>query len=168
MLCIPGPGAPFLPCDGQGQAMVNAERIGQGGIEDHMPVVGSDGRPVGMVDAVEGDYLKLTRNDPAAGGGHRWLPRSTIAGLDGGMVRLSLPAAQAAEAMLDERAVAERLALDPDAAAAAFGRPVDDAPHGSRAHKHGPKGQREHGQSGQQPGPPGRTSTAAFPDGKPR
>jgi len=147
--------------------MVNAERIGEGQIEDHMPVVGSDGRHVGIVDAVEGDYLKLSREDPAAGGTHRWLPRSTIAGLDGGMVRLSLPADQAGEAMLDEREVTQRIALDPEAAAA-FGRPVDDDPHGSRAHKHGPKGQREHGQSGQQPGPPGRTSTAAFPDGKPR
>jgi len=148
--------------------MADATQDRGGRIEGHMAVVGSDGRHVGIVDAVEGDYLKLSRNDPESGGGHRWLPRSTIAGLDGGMVRLSLPAAQAAEAILDEQAVAQRIALDPDAAAA-FGLPTDDHPHGSRADAHGgPKGQREHGQSGQQPGPPGRLSTAAVPDGKPR
>ena len=138
--------------------MANASDIERGLIRDHMPVVGSDGRHFGTVDRVEGDYIKLTAQDPAAGGGHRWLPLSTVAGLDGGIVRLSLPAEQAREACLSEQQLAQRLALDPDAAAA-FGRPTDDAPHGSRGKAHGgPKGQREHGQSGQAPGPPGETS----------
>jgi hypothetical protein len=138
--------------------MADAARIARGEIQDHMPVTGSDGRPLGTVDRVEGDFIKLMRNDPNAGGGHHWLPLSTVAGLDGGVVRLSMPAAQAESAWLDEAEVARRLTLDPDAAAA-FGRPDDGMPHGSRAHAHGgPKGQREHGQSGQAPGPPGQTS----------
>jgi hypothetical protein len=138
--------------------MANAARIARGEIQDHMPVTGSDGRPLGTVDRVEGDFIKLMRNDPNVGGGHHWLPLSTVAGLDGGVVRLSMPAAQAESAWLDEAEVARRLTLDPNAGAA-FGRPDDGAPHGSRAHAHGgPKGEREHGQSGQAPGPAGQTS----------
>lgn len=138
--------------------MANASQIARGQIGDHMPVVGSDGKPFGTVDRVEGEFIKLARNSPESGEGHRYLPLSTVAGLDGGLVRLSMPATQAGEACLSEGEVAQRLALDPDAAAA-FGRPTDDEPHGSRAHAHGgPKGQREHGQSGQAPGPPGQTS----------
>jgi hypothetical protein len=137
--------------------MAHAARIARGEIQDHMPVTGSDGRPLGTVDRVEGDFIKLMRNDPNVGGGHHWLPLSTVAGLDGGVVRLSMPAAQAESAWLDEAEVARRLTLDPDAGAA-FCRPDDKAPHGSRAHAHGgPKGEREHGQSGQAAGPPGQT-----------
>jgi hypothetical protein len=141
--------------------MANAWRIAHGQVQDHMPVVGSDGRHLGTVDRVEGNYIKLTRTDPDSGGGHEWLPVSTVAGLDGGLVRLSMPAAQAAEALIPEPEMRQRLALDPDAGAA-LGRPADDDPHGSRAHAHGgPKGKREHGQSGQAAGPPGETSFGA-------
>jgi hypothetical protein len=127
-------------------------------IHDHMPVIGSDGRHLGVVDRVEGRYLKLTASDPAAGGVHRFLPVSTVAVVEGGLVRLGVPAAQAGEACLNAGELEQRLALGPDARAA-FGRPDDDRRHGSRAHAHGgPKGQREHGQSGQAPGPPGQTS----------
>ena len=139
--------------------MAKASDIAQGRIIDHMPVVGSDGRHVGTVDAVEGELIRLTRSDPASGGEHRWLPRTTVAGVDGGVVRLSMPAGQASEAMETEASLARQAALDPDTAAARRGRPVDDAPHGSRAHAHGgPKGQREHGQSGQAAGSLGQTS----------
>ncbi|WP_149539203.1 DUF2171 domain-containing protein [Siccirubricoccus phaeus] len=147
--------------------MANAQRLERGEIPDHAPVVGSDGRPVGMVDRVEGEYLKLMRGEA---GEHRWLPRSTVAGLEGGLVRLSLPALQAPAAMLGEAEVAGRLASDPDAGPA-FGRPEDDAPHGSRAHAHGgPKGKRQHGQSGSvsgnRGGPPGQTSFGVSPNRK--
>ena len=138
--------------------MANASGLARGEIGDHMPVVGSDRQPFGTVDRVEGEFIKLARNSPESGEGHRYLPLSTVAGLEGGLVRLSMPAAQAAAACITEAEMAQRLALDPDAAAS-LGRPTDDAPHGSRAHAHGgPKGQREHGQSGQAPGPPGQTS----------
>ena len=72
-------------------------------------------------------------------------------------MRLSLPAQQAEQSCLTEGEVADRLSLDPDAAAS-FGRPRDEEPHGSRGRKQGLTGQREHGQSGQAPGPPGETS----------
>jgi hypothetical protein len=142
--------------------MANAARIEAGEIQDHMPVIGSDGRPFGTVDKVEGEYIKLARSDDASGGRHRWVPLTLVAGLDGGQLRLSMPAAQAEEAALDTDEVMRRLALDPDAAAA-FGQHTDDEPHGSRAQAHGgPKGQREHGQSGSisgnQGGPGGQTS----------
>ncbi len=141
--------------------MANAWRTSLGEIQDHMPVVGSDGRHLGTVDRVEGNYIKLTRSDPGSGGGHEYLPVSTVAGLDGGLVRLSMPAAQAAEALVSEPEMQQRLDLDPDAGAA-LGRPADDEPHGSRAKAHGgPKTQREHGQSGQASGPPGQTSFGA-------
>lgn len=138
--------------------MAKASDIAQGRIADHMPVVGSDGRPVGTVDAVEGELIRLTRSDSESGGEHRWLPRSTVAGVDGGVVRLSMPAAQARDAMEAEASLAREAVLDPDATARR-GKLVDDAPHGSRAHAHGgPKGEWQHGQSGQAAGPPGQTS----------
>ena len=143
--------------------MANTEDLDAGRIPDHTPVVGSDGRHLGTVDRVEGEYVKLSRSDPEAGGMHHWLPLRIVAGLEAGIVRLSLPASQAREAWLNEHEVAERIALDP-AEAARFGRAVpsdDSGPQGgSRAHAHdGPKGERrEHGQSGQQPGSPGETS----------
>jgi hypothetical protein len=140
--------------------MANAERMERGEIQEHMPVVGSDGRPFGTVDRIAGDYIKLSRSDTLAGGGHRYLPRSTVAGLDGGLVRLSMPAEQAGQATLTEAEMAQRLALDA-AEGARVGAAPDERPHGSRAHAHGgPKGKREHGTSGQAPGPGGRLSTA--------
>ena len=51
--------------------MVDAARLAQGEIQDHMPVVGSDGRHLGTVDRVEGDFIKLTGAEDAPGGRHR-------------------------------------------------------------------------------------------------
>jgi hypothetical protein len=63
-------------------------------IRDHQPVVGSDGEPVGTVDAVEGERIKLARSDPQAGGEHHYIPLSAIANVDHA-VRLAQPAAEA-------------------------------------------------------------------------
>ncbi|WP_426957887.1 DUF2171 domain-containing protein [Muricoccus radiodurans] len=95
--------------------MVNAARIAAGEIQDHMPVIASDGQPIGTVDGVEGDFIKLTKTDPASGGEHRYIPLTTVAGLDGGVVRLSMPSGQAAQALVTETVMKERLSLDPDA-----------------------------------------------------
>jgi hypothetical protein len=129
--------------------MVSTPQSEHSEIQGQMPVVGSDGRPVGTVDHLDGEFIKLTRSDDASGGRHRWLPCSLVAGLDGGQVRLSVPAAQAEEAVLDEDEAQRRMTLDPDGRRE-FGQPDDGGePHGSRAQAHGgPKGQREHGQSG--------------------
>jgi hypothetical protein len=65
-------------------------------IEEHMPIVGSDGRPVGTVDRVEGNRIKLTRSGDQTGGGqHHILPLDAVASCNGGWVRLSMPAEEA-------------------------------------------------------------------------
>ncbi len=44
-------------------------------INEHMEVLGSDGKHVGTVDHLEGvNQIKLTKNDPAAKGTHRFIP----------------------------------------------------------------------------------------------
>ena len=70
--------------------MANASQI-----REHMEVVGSDGQHVGTVDKVEGDRIKLTKNDPQAGGQHRFIPLSTVASVEQDTVRLNLTADQA-------------------------------------------------------------------------
>ncbi|MFT8243600.1 DUF2171 domain-containing protein [Roseomonas sp. BN140053] len=129
--------------------MVNAAKIQQGEIQDHMPVVGSDGQPFGVVDSVRGEYIKLTRTDPLSGGEHRYIPLTTVAGLDGGMVRLSMPAEQMKQACLGETEMQQILSLDPDAKTR-LGE-EQDGPHGSRAKAQGGKGEREHGTEGKSP-----------------
>ncbi|MGE3148489.1 MAG: DUF2171 domain-containing protein [Pseudorhodoplanes sp.] len=43
-------------------------------IKEHMEVLGSDGQHVGTVDHMEGaDRIKLTKNDPSAGGKHHFI-----------------------------------------------------------------------------------------------
>lgn len=64
-------------------------------IREHMAVLGSDGQHVGTVDAVEGARIKLTRNDPAAGGEHHYLHLDMVAQVDGDTVRLTRTAQQA-------------------------------------------------------------------------
>jgi hypothetical protein len=49
--------------------MVNASKI-----REHMQVFGSCGNRIGTVDRVEGDFLKLTKSDPEAGGQHHFFP----------------------------------------------------------------------------------------------
>ena len=44
-------------------------------IKAHMEVLGSDGKHVGIVDNMEGsERIKLTKNDPKAGGKHHFIP----------------------------------------------------------------------------------------------
>ena len=47
-------------------------------IRERMEVVGSDGQHVGTVDHVEGGRIKLTRNDPAAGGEHHYIQSDQV------------------------------------------------------------------------------------------
>jgi hypothetical protein len=68
--------------------MANASQV-----QEHMEVVGSDGQHVGTVDKLEGDRIKLTRNDPAAGGEHHYLSVAMLDKVDGSTVRLNQPAA---------------------------------------------------------------------------
>lgn len=64
-------------------------------IREHMDVVGSDGEHVGTVDRVQGDTIKLTRNDPAAQGQHHEIPLAWVSDVQGDTARLNIPAAQA-------------------------------------------------------------------------
>jgi hypothetical protein len=57
-------------------------------IREHMEVLGSDGGHVGVVDKVEGNRIKLTRKDPAAGGTHHFLPLDWVNSVEGA-VRLN-------------------------------------------------------------------------------
>ena len=70
--------------------MINASQI-----REHMEVVGSDGKHVGTVDHVEGDRIKLTKNDPAAQGQHHYLPLNVISTIDQNKIRLNQTASQA-------------------------------------------------------------------------
>ena len=51
-------------------------------IRDHMDVICSCGARLGTVDHVEGDAIKLTRNDPEAGGRHHWIPLEWVENVD--------------------------------------------------------------------------------------
>lgn len=70
--------------------MANASEI-----REHMEVVGSDGQHVGTVDKIEGDRIKLTKNDPQAGGQHHYLPLDTVDAIEENTVRLNMTAEQA-------------------------------------------------------------------------
>lgn len=61
-------------------------------IKEHAEVIGADGARVGIVDRVEGDRIKLTRNDSGEGhhkGHHHFVPLGLVADIERGKVRLS-------------------------------------------------------------------------------
>ena len=58
-------------------------------IREHMKVVGSDGQHVGIVDGIEGDRVKLTKNEPAAGGQHRYVGLNDVEQIKDGKVCLN-------------------------------------------------------------------------------
>lgn len=83
--------------DEHGITQAEAEKSGRvfvTQIRSHQPVVGADGEPVGTVDAIEGDRIKLTKNDAQARGRHHYIPLSAVANVDHS-VRLAAPAAEA-------------------------------------------------------------------------
>ncbi|HZQ72188.1 MAG TPA: DUF2171 domain-containing protein [Burkholderiales bacterium] len=57
-------------------------------IREHMKVIGSDRQPVGTVDHVEGERIKLAKNDPQAGGEHHYIPADWVERVDGEQVYL--------------------------------------------------------------------------------
>ena len=63
-------------------------------IREHMEVIGADGVHVGTVDHLDGDRIKLTKNDSAStqdgqGAKHHYIPVGLIAEVEGDKVRLS-------------------------------------------------------------------------------
>ena len=66
-------------------------------IREHMEVIDAEGAPVGKVDHVEGDRIKLTRDSSSAGigsheGHHHFIPKGLVAEVEGDRVRLSAKA----------------------------------------------------------------------------
>ena len=57
-------------------------------IREHMKVIGADKQPVGTVDKVEGDRIKLSKNDPQAQGQHHYIPTNWVDKVDGQQVLL--------------------------------------------------------------------------------
>jgi hypothetical protein len=65
---------------------------GVSGIKEHMQVIGADGAPVGTVDKVEGNRIKLTKQDSGEGhhkGHHHYIDGGLVAEVEGDKVRLS-------------------------------------------------------------------------------
>lgn len=66
-------------------------------IQPHMEVIGADGAPLGTVDGVEGDRIKLTKQDSGSHEGHHhYVPGNLVATVEGNKVRLSATGANAA------------------------------------------------------------------------
>lgn len=61
-------------------------------IRVHMQVIDAEGAPIGKVDSLEGDRIKLTRDSSGMGsheGHHHFIPRGLVAEVEGDTVRLS-------------------------------------------------------------------------------
>jgi hypothetical protein len=67
-------------------------------IQEHMEVKGADGAHVGTVDRVEGNRIKLTKSDPAAGGQHHYIDAGMVDEIKDGAVCLSKSADEARRA----------------------------------------------------------------------
>jgi hypothetical protein len=64
-------------------------------IREQMKVVGSDRKPVGTVDHIEGDEIKLAKNDPQSGGQHHYIPSDWIEKIENDQVRLNKSSTEA-------------------------------------------------------------------------
>jgi hypothetical protein len=64
-------------------------------IAEHMEIVGSDGGHVGTVDHLDGQRIKLTKTDPAAGGEHHYLHLDIVEAVREGKIVLNRTAVQA-------------------------------------------------------------------------
>lgn len=73
-------------------------------IREHMEIIGADGVHIGTVDKIEGDRIKLTRQDlnvevdgasSSHAGHHHYIPTGLVADIEGDQVRLSATGANA-------------------------------------------------------------------------
>jgi hypothetical protein len=61
-------------------------------IREHMQVIDAEGVPVGKVDKLDGERIKLTRESSGMGsheGHHHFIPRGLVAEVEGDTVRLT-------------------------------------------------------------------------------
>lgn len=66
--------------------------IDSSAIREHMEVIGADGIHIGTVDRLEGNRIKLTKEDSGQGrhqGHHHYISTALIAEVEGDKVRLS-------------------------------------------------------------------------------
>lgn len=61
-------------------------------IEEHMEIVGSEGKQVGTVDSVEGERIKLTKADTPKGfqGLYHYIDIGLVDAVEGNVVRLAV------------------------------------------------------------------------------
>lgn len=57
-------------------------------LREQMDVVDANGEHCGTIDSIDGDRIKLTRND-SADGQHHYVGLNQVAGIEGGQVRLN-------------------------------------------------------------------------------
>lgn len=74
-------------------------------IREHMQVIGADGVKLGTVDHVDGDRIKLIREDSGMGHHehHHYIPKGLVAEIEGDSVRLSANADVAAALFEEEK-----------------------------------------------------------------
>jgi len=61
-------------------------------VREQMQVIDAEGTPLGKVDRIEGDRIKLTRDSSGQGsheGHHHYIPSGLVAEVEGDNVRLS-------------------------------------------------------------------------------
>jgi hypothetical protein len=61
-------------------------------IREHMEVIGADGVHIGTIDRLEGNRIKLTKEDSGQGsheGHYHYIPTALVAEVEGDKVRLS-------------------------------------------------------------------------------
>jgi hypothetical protein len=63
-------------------------------IREHMKIIGNDGAPVGTVDRVEGDRIKMTKKDnlPGHQDHHHFIDRELVDTVEGDVIKLSIEA----------------------------------------------------------------------------
>ena len=76
--------------------------IDKSSIAPHAEILGSCGHPLGKVDGIEGDFLKLTRKD-SVDGKHHYLPLSAVADVKEGKV-ITIMNHVAAQSLLQDNA----------------------------------------------------------------
>jgi hypothetical protein len=73
-------------------------------IREHMKIIGADGAPIGTVDKVEGNRIKMIRADSGVAhqSEHHFIPKGLVAEVEGDTVRLTARADVVADLFEEE------------------------------------------------------------------